>query len=104
MADSGGELKADPALLAASCEALSSAADHLLAQLKSLDGTVTSMLATWQGTSGGAYSDIWNTWHRGADEVEQGLAMMARLLGEAGKGYEEQEQAAAEDLRGVYRG
>jgi WXG100 family type VII secretion target len=104
MADSGGELKADPAVLAATCEALSAASDHLLAQLKSLDGTVTSMLATWQGSSGGAYSDVWTKWHQGADEVEKGLATMAHLLGQAGKGFEEHEQATGENLRGVYGG
>jgi WXG100 family type VII secretion target len=104
MAGEGGELKADPAVLAASCEAMSSAAEHLLAQLKALDGTVTSMLAAWQGTSGGAYSDVWKLWLSGADEVEQGLAHLAHALGEAGKGYENQEQASSEALRGVYRG
>lgn len=104
MADSGGELKADPAVLAATCEALSAASDHLLAQLKSLESTVTSMLATWQGTSGGAYSDVWTRWHQGADEVEKGLMTMAHLLGQAGKGFEEQEQTSGENLRGVYGG
>jgi WXG100 family type VII secretion target len=104
MADGGGELKAAPAVLAASCESLFSAADHLLQQLKSLDGTVTSMLATWKGTSGGAYSNVWGRWHQGADEVENGLTKMAHLLGEAGKAHEEQEQATSESLRGVYGG
>jgi WXG100 family type VII secretion target len=104
VADSGGELQAEPAVLAASCEALSSATDHLLQQLKSLDGTVTSMLATWKGTSGGAYSDVWDRWHQGADEVEKGLAMMAHLLGEAGKAYEEQEQTSSDSVRGIYGG
>jgi WXG100 family type VII secretion target len=101
---SGGELKVEPAVLVVSCEALSAASEHLLAQLKSLDGTVTSMLATWKGTSGGAYSDVWTKWQQGADEVEKGLAAMAHLLGEAGKGYDEQEQASGESLGGVYRG
>jgi WXG100 family type VII secretion target len=104
VADSGGELKTDPAVLAASCEALSSASEHLLGQLKSLDGTVTSMLAGWKGASGSAYSDVWKLWLRGADETEQGLAHMARALGEAGKAYESQEQATSAELRGVYRG
>lgn len=98
------ELKVEPSVLAASCDALSGAAEHLLEQLKSLDGTVTTMLAAWKGTSGGAYSDAWTLWHRGADEVEQGLALMAHLLGETGKGFEEQDQASSDGLGGVYRG
>jgi WXG100 family type VII secretion target len=101
---SDGELRVEPAVLAASCEALSSAAEHLLAQLKSLDGSVTSMLASWQGSSGGAYADAWKLWHQGADEVEQGLSTMAQLLGATGKAFEKQDGATAEELRGVYRG
>jgi WXG100 family type VII secretion target len=103
MGDSS-ELRVEPAVLAASCEALSAASEHLLAQLKSLDGTVTSMLSTWRGTSGGAYSDAWALWHRGANEVEQGLATMARLLGDTANGFEEQDQSSSDGLRGVYRG
>jgi WXG100 family type VII secretion target len=104
MAGDWGELEVDPAVLAVSCEAMSSAAEHLLARLTALDGKVTSMLATWQGTSGGAYADVWKLWLGGAGEVEQGLAQMAHALGEAGKGYASQEQASSEVLRGVYRG
>jgi WXG100 family type VII secretion target len=104
VANGNGELRVEPAVLAASCEALSAAAEHLLDQLQSLDGTVTSMLASWRGTSGGAYSDQWTLWHRGADEVERGLAQMAQLLGQAGKGYEQQEQASAANLGGLHRG
>jgi WXG100 family type VII secretion target len=104
MAEGGEGLKVDPAVLAATCEALSSAADHLLGQLKSLDGTVTSMLASWQGSSGGAYSDVWTKWHQGADEVEKGLATMAHLLGQAGKGFGESEDSRAQNLREVYGG
>jgi WXG100 family type VII secretion target len=76
----------------------------LLAQLKALDGTVTSMLAGWKGASGGAYSDVWKLWLRGADAVERGLGQMAHALDQAGKGYESQEQASSESLHGVYRG
>lgn len=97
-------MKVEPAVLGASCEALSAAAEHLLGQLKSLDGTVTSMLAEWRGSSGGAYADAWTLWHRGADEVEQGLALMARLLSDAGRGFEQQDQATSEGVGGVYRG
>lgn len=104
MGNIDGELKVEPAVLAASCEVLSAAAEHLLEQLRSLDGTVTTMLAAWRGSSGGAYSDAWTLWHRGAHEVEQGLSGMAQRVGAAGRGYEQQEQATSENLGGIYRG
>lgn len=97
-------MRADPAVLSATCQSLSGAAEHLLGRLKVLDGNVTSMLAGWQGTSGGSYGDAWKMWHSGADEVEKALAIMAELLGQAGKTFASQEQANAEQVRGVYGG
>jgi len=96
-----GKLNVDPAVLAGACEALSGAADQLLQQLKSLDGTVTGMVANWQGLSGGAYGQAWQQWLRGADEVETALATMSRLLGEAGQAYEAGDQQSATGLGGL---
>ena len=97
-------MRVEPAVLSGTCEALSGAAEHLLSRLSALDGAVTSMLAGWQGTSGGAYGDAWRMWHEGADEVEKALAIMADLLGEAAKGFESNEQSSSAQLRGVYGG
>ncbi|MBI3213529.1 MAG: WXG100 family type VII secretion target [Mycobacterium sp.] len=99
-----GKLNIDPAVLAGACEALSGAAEQLLRELKSLDGTVTGMLANWQGSAGGAYGDVWRQWHTGADEVEVALAAMAKLLGEAGKAYAAGEQRSAGDLGSLANG
>jgi len=96
-----GELRVEPAVLSATCQSLSGAADHLLSRLKSLDGSVTDMAARWHGLSGGAYGDAWQQWHDGADEVERALSIMAKLLGEAARGFESKEEAAAQALRGV---
>ncbi len=94
----------DPAVLSATCQSLSGAAEHLLGRLKALDGNVTSMLAGWQGTAGGSYGEAWNQWHRGADEVERALEIMAALLGQAGKTFAAQEQTSAQELRGLHDG
>lgn len=99
-----GELRVEPAVLSATCQALSGAAEHLLGRLSTLDAGVTSMLSGWQGTAGGAYGQAWRMWHEGADEVEKALAIMAELLGEAAKGFESNEQTSSEQLRGVYGG
>ena len=101
---SNGELRVDPAVLSATCQSLSGAADHLLARLRSLDGTVTGMVSRWQGLSGGAYGDAWQQWHGGADEVERALSIMAKLLGETAKAFQSNEEAAAQALRGVHGG
>jgi WXG100 family type VII secretion target len=96
-----GELRVEPAVLSATCQSLSGAAEHLLSRLRSLDGSVTDMATRWQGLSGGAYADAWQQWHGGAAEVERALSIMAKLLGEAAHGFESNETAAAQALRAV---
>lgn len=98
---SDGTLNVDPAVLAGVCESLSGAAEQLLGQLKSLDGTVSGMLANWQGRAGGAYGDAWGRWLEGAHEVESALAVMARLLGRAADAFEHGEARSAADLGGL---
>lgn len=61
------------------------------------------MNSRWTGSSGGAYRDAWQQWHRGAAEVERGLAVMSQLLGRAADAYIEHEQAEASEL-GATRG
>ena len=99
-----GPLRVEPAVLRATCHSLGGAADHLQARLRSLDGTVTGMVAQWAGLSGGAYGDAWAQWHDGAGEVEKALSIMAKLLDATAKGFESQDQDGARDLRSVYRG
>jgi WXG100 family type VII secretion target len=95
---SDGKLNVSPAVLAGVCESLSGASQHLLAELKSLDATVSAMLAGWHGNSGGAYGQAYGQWLAGAREVESALSTMAALLGEAGRAYEHREQQSAAGL------
>lgn len=99
-----GKLNVDPAVLAGVCESLSGAADQLLTQLKSLDGTVSGMLADWQGTAGGAYGEAWGQWLQGAREVESALSVMAKLLGRAAEAFEHGEAGSASKLGGLADG
>jgi len=101
---SDGRLNVDPAVLAGACESLSAATEHLLKELKSLDRTVSGMLSGWRGSSGGAYGQAWGQWLSGAQEVEQALSTMARLLGDAGRGYDRGDQRSAEGLGGLGNG
>ena len=95
------QLSVDPAVLSGTCEGLSAAADHLLAELRSLDAAVMEMVGRWTGTAGGSYGEVWQQWHRGAGEVERGLAVMAQLLGRAAQAYSGHEQSAAAELGGL---
>jgi WXG100 family type VII secretion target len=95
-------LRVDPAVLATTCSSLSAAAEHLLSELRTLDSQVETLLANWRGQSGGTYKEAYVMWSKGADEVEKGLAIMADLLGHAGRRYAEQDAAAREQLDGLH--
>jgi WXG100 family type VII secretion target len=91
-------LRVDPAVMAGFAQALSGAAEHLQKRLAELDGQVGEMLGGWRGCSGGAYGAAWELWHGGASEVQLGLSILAKLVGQAGACYERNESASAEAL------
>ena len=62
------------------------------------------MLGGWHGASGSAYAAAWELWHRGAGEVETGLSILARLVGEAGGRYQRNEAVAEQAMREVRGG
>ena len=82
-------------------EALRSSAEDLRSRLTALDDQVGDMLGGWHGASGSAYAAAWELWHRGAGEVETGLSILARLVGEAGGRYQRNEAVAEQAMREV---
>jgi WXG100 family type VII secretion target len=99
-----GTLHADPAVMQDFAVSLGGAAEHLMAELADLDDQVGQMLGGWRGASGDAYGSAWQLWHQGAREVQAGLSILAHLVAQAGGLYGDNESAAAETMRGVYRG
>jgi WXG100 family type VII secretion target len=97
-------LRADPQVMAGFSQALSGAAKDLQARLIELDGQVREMLSGWQGGAGGAYGHAWELWHRGAAEVQQGLSILAKAVGDVGVGYQGQDSSSAAALRSVVDG
>ena len=85
-------------------EALRSSAEDLRSRLTALDDQVGDMLGGWHGASGSAYAAAWELWHRGAGEVETGLSILARLVGEAGGRYQRNEAVAERAMREVRGG
>ncbi len=97
-------LRVDPTVLQGFAQALRGGAEDLRNRLAELDGQVGEMLGGWRGASGGAYASAWELWHRGAAEVQLGLSHLAKSVGEAGVGYQQNEAASARALRGVRNG
>jgi WXG100 family type VII secretion target len=85
-------------------QALSGAAKDLHTRLVELDGRVRELLSGWHGGSGDAYGQTWDTWHRGAGEVQQGLSILAKAVGLAGIQFNAQDNGSSQLMDGVYRG
>jgi WXG100 family type VII secretion target len=85
-------------------QALSGAAQDLHTRLLELDSQVREMLAGWQGGAGGAYGEAWDLWHKGAGEVQQGLAILAKTVETSGVQFQAQDSVSEQTVDGVYRG
>ena len=97
-------LRANPKVMQGVSQAISGAATDFRTRLNELDGQIREMLACWKGGAGGAYGEAWDLWHRGAGEVQQGLAILAEAVGVAGVDFQTQESASTQKVDGVYRG
>jgi WXG100 family type VII secretion target len=97
-------LRVQPEVMLTASQALAGAAKDLRTRLVELDGEVRDMLAGWQGGAGGAYGKAWELWHKGAGEVQLGLAILAKVVENAGAQFDAQDSASGQTVDGVYRG
>ena len=97
-------LRVQPEVMQTASQALASASRDLHAKLVDLDAQVREMLTGWQGGAGSTYSDAWDLWHKGAGEVQLGLAILAKAVGNAGIQFQAQDAAAEQTVEGIYRG
>lgn len=97
-------LRVDPEVMQGVSQAVAGAARDFHTRLSELDGQIREMLAGWQGGAGGAYGDAWDLWHRGASEVQQGLAILAEAVGVAGVDFQTQDSASTQTVDGIYHG
>ncbi|WP_293010335.1 WXG100 family type VII secretion target [Mycobacterium sp.] len=93
-----------PEAMSVAAQSLSSAAKDLRARLAELDGHIRDLLDGWQGGAGGAYGEAWNSWHRGAGEVQQGLSTLAKGIGVTGFEFDNLDCTSSQTVNGVYRG
>jgi WXG100 family type VII secretion target len=100
----GEMVRVAPEVMHGVSQVITGAATDFRTRLDELDGQIRELLAIWQGGAGGAYGEAWDLWHRGAGEVQQGLAILAEAVGVAGVDFQTQESAATQEVDGVYRG
>lgn len=74
-------------------------------QLSSVAGEVDGLLgAGWRGRAADGFAGGWRQWQAGADEVIDGLAEMAELLGATGRDYDAAEGRAIATIEGAGAG
>ncbi|OCB29269.1 secretion protein [Mycobacterium malmoense] len=97
-------VRVDPVVMHSHAVSIGGAAEHLSAELTQLDDQLGQLLGGWKGASGSAYAEAWELWHRGAREVQVGLSMLARLVDQAGEGFQANEAGSARAERAVRGG
>ena len=100
----GEAVRVPPEAMRATSQTLSVAARDFRTRLAELDGHVRDLLNGWHGGSGGAYGEAWDMWHRGAAEVQQGLAILAQAIDVVGIEFDDLEGASTQKVDGVNRG
>ncbi|MEI7717074.1 MAG: WXG100 family type VII secretion target [Mycobacterium sp.] len=94
-------VRVDPEALQRAARAANDGAEDLRSRLAALHCEVATLLGGWHGAAGSAYAAVWEPWHRGAGELQESLAILARSLAEAGLAYQCNETRSAEALRVV---
>ena len=76
------EFSVDPTVLERAQVLVGRVADDLVRERRSLDGSVSGLLAGgWSGVAAEEYQRAWEEWRDGADEVLTALHSMGELLG-----------------------
>jgi WXG100 family type VII secretion target len=97
-------LRLQPEAMHSASQALSGAARDMQTKLVELDGLVRELLAGWHGGSGDAYGHAWDLWHRGTGEIQLGLSILAKSVGDTGADFQTQDETAAQTANGIYHG
>ncbi len=92
-------VRVDPEALQRAARGVNDGAEDLRSRLAALNREVGTLLGGWHGAAGSAYAAVWEQWHCGAGELQEGLATLAHALAEAGLAYQCNETRSAGALR-----
>ena len=95
------QIKVSSEELVATSHALSCGASHVAEELASLRAKVESLIgAEWNGAASQSFHELWQKWHHGAGQVHDALDGISKMLGSAGRVYQDTEDQLAANLRG----
>lgn len=82
-------------------QAVGYAESSIRSRLADLDNEVGTLLSGWNGVAGGAYAAVWTQWHRGAQEVLDGLKELDRAVALSGRSFDAGETGSAEGFKEI---
>lgn len=89
-----------PAELLALSQQVNGAAGQIESELASLRSRVLPISATWSGQAQERFQVLYEEWSRSAAALQQALAGISQLLGQAGQSYDEAERRIAGSFAG----
>jgi WXG100 family type VII secretion target len=90
-----GYIKVTPAELYDASSRLSGGAAAIEGQLRALEGVVAGLGAGWAGLAQARFQELFAQWQRSATTLHAALLGISQLTGQAGRAYEDSEQAIA---------
>jgi WXG100 family type VII secretion target len=88
-------IKVTPQQLQALSGRVSGAAGQIDSELSSLKATLAPLGTDWAGAAQSRFLALWNEWQTGAQKIQDALAGISMLLGQAGSAYADAEAQIA---------
>ena len=79
---------------------LKSGSEDVAQQLHSMESKVKALVdADWKGGASDSFRDMWDKWHKGANDVKSALEGISQLMARAAQTYEDTEAQLAKEMR-----
>jgi early secretory antigenic target protein ESAT-6 len=75
-------------------------AQNILSELAGLRGALAPLEGEWTGQARERFRELYDQWDVGAQQLQQALDGIARLLQQAGQSYEDAERSVASSFAG----
>ena len=95
------QIKVTSEELLSTSSSLATGAQNVAEELARLRGLVESLIgAEWSGAASGSFTELWQKWGTGANQVQQALEGISQMLSAAANTYQQTEDQLANQLRG----
>jgi early secretory antigenic target protein ESAT-6 len=83
----GGNIRVTPEQLDSIAAQLNGGASNIESLLQTLANQVSPLGSDWAGNAQASFENDWNQWHKGAQQLHQGLTGMAQIMQKTAEGF-----------------